>query len=157
MPQLPQFCVNDGKDCLTDRYQPAQHGFTGKVSVIVDQRCVSSCSGFVWTLKNYLTADKVKFIGFPDSADTTYERYRINVWLFPHTKSGFEISIQPRKYRPESDRSMLALSWLVSATRTTDETGKVLSMIPITIDRFVPWHNDKLTWIKEALKRAEED
>lgn len=157
LPPVPQFCVADGKDCLTDLYQPAQHGFSGNVAVVVDQWCVSSCSGFVWTLKNYIDPNKIKFIGFPDSADTTYERYRINVWLAPHLKTGFELSVQPRQYRPDDYQSMLALSWLVSATRTTDHHGAILSMTPLAVNQFIPWRNDKKRWLQEALAVAEKD
>jgi hypothetical protein len=157
LPPIPQFCVDDGKDCLKDRYQLATHSFSGKVSVIVNQWCVSSCSGFVWTLKNHLPSDRIKFVGFPDSADTTYERYRINVYFSHLQKSGFEISIQPDRYRPNNARSMLALTWRVSATRSTDQNGKMMSMLPIILDRFVPWHSDKNRWIQEAIKVAEEE
>lgn len=159
LPPVPQFCATDEKDCRTEMYQPRDHGFKGQVKIISNQWCHSSCVGFVWNMKDVLK-DRVKFIGHPDNADSTYGRVFINILLDKEAPNGFKISVTPRLSgeRAEAKDGHL-LSQTVSVARSTDHLGKLISGHPQKIDHWVPfrWDQSWSEWQKSALNIALEN
>ena len=59
--------------CLKEKWKPVDHHCKGNIIMITGQWCISSCTGFAWTIKHFLR-DKVKVIGMPESGDSTYSR-----------------------------------------------------------------------------------
>jgi len=49
LPQTPMFCADESRPCDQGRFTPDNHGFRGRVSLLV-MNSVSSCDGFVYEL-----------------------------------------------------------------------------------------------------------
>ncbi len=54
LPHTPMFCVDGNLPCDEGVWNPVPHPFKGRVSILVNEWCVSSCDAFVFTLKEYL-------------------------------------------------------------------------------------------------------
>ncbi|PIU01083.1 MAG: hypothetical protein COT74_00840 [Bdellovibrionales bacterium CG10_big_fil_rev_8_21_14_0_10_45_34] len=158
LPNHPAFCADETKSCDEGFYEPVKHGFKGQMDLLVNELCISSCTGFVWQLKDKLKS-RVRILGFPDSGDSTYGRLLIDVFLTSEVP-GYKIVISPRQ--PQSTQKLpknALLRQQVAVTRTTDEKGKVFSGIPVMPDVWVPkrYRHFDDTWeatvFQEALKR----
>ncbi len=158
LPTQPAFCADETKSCDESFYEPLQHGFKGKVDILVDEYCISSCTGFVWQFRDKLKS-RVKLLGFPDSGDSAYARLFLDVYLTSDSP-GYRVSISPRQGRtmqrlPEG----AMLRQQVTVTRSTDAKGRIISAIPMIPDVWVPnrYHHFDDTWeatvFKEALKQ----
>jgi hypothetical protein len=156
LPPVPQFCATDDKDCRDELFKPLDNGFHGEVRIVLNQWCHSSCVGFVWNMKNVLK-DRVKFVGQPDNGDSTYGRVLIAVKLDPTAPKGYAISVGPRKsgQRAEAKEGLL-FEQSISATRSTDRYGQIISGIPQKVDLWIPakWDLSWDEWQQEAVKQA---
>ena len=81
LPNRPQFCA-DEQDCEHALFTPLEHRFDGRVLLLLDRQCVSSCVGFAWNLVDVLK-DRVRTFGEPDSGDSTFARLFLDVILDP--------------------------------------------------------------------------
>ena len=146
LPPFPMFCPNDDATCLTEKHEPRAHGFSGRVSLIVDPLCISACVEFARNVKVALGA---RVVGLPDSADTTFSRLQIHF--------GFDVDGQPvTAVADESKVKSRVGSFTVAATLSTNATGVVHSGQPLTPDRVVErrWNQDGDQWAREAVAAA---
>ncbi len=132
----PMFCADDTHPCGEIEFQPFDHQFNGKISVMVNDGCVSSCDGVTWMLAKRLGA---KLYGFYQAADSAYSRLRIDAIRDPSLPRGFKLKISPQRADPPAD---LLVSQDVAVTLSVDENGKVLSGRPLPLKSFVPIHWD---------------
>lgn len=154
---MPQFCKSEEGDCLKEKYTPIDHGFKGKVIVLTDEWCISSCTGFAWTLKNYLK-DRAVFAGLPESGDSTYWRVFIE-GKQTNEKPGYQIQVLPRVTYQKAEVSGDAIfREAVTSSRSTDENGVVVSGVPMKVDYFSAprWNEDTADWIGRLLKELKE-
>ena len=149
--QVPQFCADDKKDCSKESFLPKINGFKGEVKILMDQWCISSCVGFVYNIKNLLK-ERVKTYGMPDSGDSTYSRLTISI--SPNTKA--IISSWKKAQAPGLPEPWIRQ--IVSATRTTDKDGKILSGIPQVVDVWVPrsWNQSSEEWESSVFNKGME-
>ena len=156
LPSVPQFCVHQNQSCDVDLFKPREHQFKGSVRIMVNEWCISSCTGFVWNMKNKL-GDRVKIIGVPDSGDSAYARLFVDVYLDPKNPQGFRTEIAPRQGRTRQKLPPGAiLRQQVSATRSTDQNGNVVSAIPTPVDVWIPYpyHSTEDPWEVKIFKAA---
>jgi hypothetical protein len=156
LPTIPQFCVFEDKSCAEGSFETRPNGFTGQISLLVNEWCVSTCSGFVWNIKDRF-GKRAKSFGFPDSGDTAYARLFLDVFLDDKAPDGFRLDISPRKGGARQnlpDASILRQQ--VSVTRSTDSKGKVISGKPTNVDVWVPYQyrHYEDSWEAEVFKRA---
>ncbi len=153
IPAMPQFCFSNKGDCLKEKF-PAQSGaYKGRITILTDPWCISSCVGFVWTLKHYLK-DRVQFAGLPDSGDSTYSRTYVEA-AFNNNGKSFRLSILPRPPLSRAEVSKEALfRAAVSTSRSTDENGNVVSGVPMKMDHFSSprWNENTEEWIARLLE-----
>lgn len=148
---VPMFCADDTKDCRFGLFPVRPHPFRGRISVLLNQWCVSSCDGFVYNLKEKFGA-RAKFYGHPQSADTAYARLTINIHLDPNARDGFRLEIVPL-FDPSSNEVFMSQTIVVSRSTTAD--GSVVSGVPVPLDGFVPRTlGNGNRWPSEVLKRA---
>jgi hypothetical protein len=153
MPRTPQFCPTDEGDCYTEKWPSKKTGFKGDVIILTDEMCISSCVGFVWTMKTYLK-DRVKFVGVPDSGDSTYSRAYVEGGL-DNSKQGYYLKAMPRPPKSSSQVNENAIfKYAVSTSRQTDEKGAIISGKPQKIDLFMypHWREDPNEWTARMLK-----
>jgi hypothetical protein len=138
-PSVPQFCVDEKSNCNQGYFQPKDHGFKGEIRILVNEWCISTCTGFVWSFKDQL-GKRVKTVGLPDSGDSAYARLYLDVYLDNQNPEGFRVEIAPR---PGRTRQMLPENAImrqqITATRSTTSKGKVISAIPTKIDIWIPY------------------
>lgn len=156
LPTVPQFCATEDQSCEKGLYSPRNNGFKGQVRLMVNEWCISTCTGFVWSLKDQL-GRRVKIIGIPDSGDSAYARLFIDVYLDSSKPEGFRTEVSPREggSRQKLPEGAI-LRQQVTATRSTNSKGKVLSATPLKIDVWVPYqyrHYDD-TWEAKVFKKA---
>ncbi|MFZ4712554.1 MAG: hypothetical protein ACOYL6_02470 [Bacteriovoracaceae bacterium] len=134
----PMFCADPNKPCDEVLFHPDAHQFTGKVSILLNDSCVSTCDAVVFTLKKYL---KAKLYGVSQAADTAFSRLRIDAIKDNNSTSGFKLKISPQ--RSELDKDLI-VSQDVAVTLSVDEEGKIVSGEPLMLDQFVPmqWDQD---------------
>lgn len=115
----------------------------------MSQWCVSSCVGFVYNIK-YLLKERVKTYGIPDSGDSAYSR--LTVFVSPKA----EITIGALKKAQKTDQPEPWIRQVVSATRSTDKDGNILSGIPQAIDVWVPriWSQNDDEWASSVFSKA---
>jgi hypothetical protein len=156
LPTIPQFCAHENQSCDKGLYEPLKHGFKGKVRIMVNEWCISSCSGFVWSMKDQL-GTRAKLVGFPDSGDTAYARLFLDVYLESSSANGFRLQVSPRPGRTRQNLPDGAiLRQQVTATRSTDSKGKVISATPTKTDIWIPYryrHYDD-SWASLVFKAA---
>jgi hypothetical protein len=156
LPRVPQFCVFEDRSCAEGIFESRPHGFKGEVRILVNEWCISTCTGFVWQMKQELR-NRVRHIGVPDSGDSAYARLFVDVYLDPKSPDGFRAEVSPR---PGGKRQLLpegaVLRQQVTATRSTDAHGKVISAIPTPVDSWIPYryrHYDE-SWEAKVFKTA---
>ena len=152
---MPQFCISDS-DCLTKKWQPEfPNQFKGRIILLTDPWCISSCTGFVWTMKYYLK-DRVLFAGMPDSGDSTYSRSYIES-SFVSRPPGYKVVVLPRP-----GESSLVISKdaffrsAISTSRSSDENGNVISGTPMKMNIFSSpkWDEDVDDWVARLLTQV---
>lgn len=122
--------------------------------MMTNEWCISSCSGFVWSMKKQLNA---KIIGLPDSGDSAYARLFVDIYLDFKSQDGFRLEVSSRKARTNQKLPEGALlRQQVSATRSTDSKGKLLSGRPRYVDEWVaPVYRSYLgSWESQVFKAA---
>ena len=154
LPPVPMFCASDSKDCREDLFPVRPHGFKGKVSLILNHSCVSSCDGFVFAFKAEL-GERVTLIGQFQAADTAYSRIRFGVRIDQALPNGFEVVSLPQYGKIEES---FAFSQVVVITRSVKHDGTVVSGKPLSLDHFVPNNLEQNgNWHMEAVKTAIEN
>jgi hypothetical protein len=159
LPTIPQFCAHDDQGCDIGLFEPRKHRFTGDVRLLVNEWCISTCTGFVWSMKDQL-GKRVKLVGFPDSGDSAYARLFIDLYLGNSNSSDFRLQVSPiegaiRQNLPDG----AILRQQVTATRSTDSKGKLISATPTTVDIWIPYryrHYDD-SWESLVFKAALKD
>jgi hypothetical protein len=153
LPQIPMFCLMKHKDCRESRFRARPHPFKGRMSLLTNRSCISSCDGFVWALKNTF-GDRVQLVGQPHAADSTYSRARLDVeW---DEEIGFRIRTRNER-SPVSSKTLF--SQVLALSQSTDQGGVTLSGRPLPMDVFVgsdplagqPWRSLALS---AALERS---
>jgi hypothetical protein len=131
LPAVPMFCRDDAEDCRVSNFVPRPHPFRGRVSLLMNRMCISSCDGFVWGVKSVL-GERAKLYGQPQAADSTYSRARIDVeWT---ANEGFSTQVRTQ-FANVNDRTLF--SQVVSVSLSTDAQGRPLAGRPLKLDRFV--------------------
>lgn len=151
IPSMPQFCVS-GTDCLKEKWKPIDHHFSGKIIMITDQWCISSCTGFAWTLKHYL-GDRASVIGMPESGDSTYSRAYITASLLENNQ--FKVEIYPRVPGSKAEaKNNSIFTQAISVSRSTDEFSNIISGIPVNVDKFdgMRWDENVDEWVGRLVK-----
>ncbi|MBK9322893.1 MAG: hypothetical protein IPM97_08115 [Bdellovibrionaceae bacterium] len=154
---MPQFCYSNNGDCLTEKFPVQSGSYKGKITILTDPWCISSCVGFVWTLKNYLK-ERVQFAGLADSGDSTYSRTYLEGAFIGDGKK-FTLSIYPR---PPQSRAEVSKDGFfraaISTSRSTDENGNVISGVPMKMDYFssIKWDEDPEAWVARLIKTVTE-
>jgi hypothetical protein len=149
-PPIPQFPIPDKE--ATALYDPDPNVFSGQIVGMVDRGCISSCTGFLWTLHRY-AKDKLTTVGRPDSGDSTYERINIIAFKDPLQTDGFKIHILPTNLKIQPGWQSL-FNWTVSVSLTTDRDGLIYSMKPDPVDHWVDDQPSYAKWIAAAYKKA---
>lgn len=140
LPKIPAFCANEDKTCTEGLIQPRPNGFKGQIYILVNEWCISACTGFVWSIKQQL-GTRAKLFGTPDSGDSAYARLYLDVYLDSTRPEGFRTEISPR---PPRTKQLLPegalLRQQITATRSTDAKGRVISALPTPVDVWIPYH-----------------
>ncbi len=156
LPPVPQFCASEEKSCAEGLFKPRPHGFRGQVRILTNEWCISSCTGFIWSMRDQLGA-RVKTVGLPDSGDSAYARLYLDLYLDSALPGGFRTAVSPRAGRTRQDLPAGAvLRQQVAVTRSTDSRGRVISARPNKIDVWIPFeyrHYDK-SWESKAFEAA---
>lgn len=150
---IPQFCTRRDKDCREGLFEPRPHKFKGKIHLLMNHWCVSSCVGFVSNIKDLLKS-RVKTFGIPDSGDSAYSRLAILVT--PKDGRGVEAKISSPKKARKPDSPEAWVRQVVSVTRSTDREGHIISGQPQGIDVWVPrlWNQSDEEWASRVFKAA---
>lgn len=151
--QIPQFCANRKKDCREGLFEPRKNRFSGKIKILMDHWCVSSCVGFVSNIKD-LFKDRVQTFGIPDSGDSAYSR--LSVFASPLTDGKVETKVASMKKAKNPDIPEPWVRQVVSVTRSTDKDGNLLSGKPQNIDVWVPrrWNQSYDDWASDVFSQA---
>lgn len=151
--QIPQFCTSSKKDCRDGQFEPKKNGFAGQVKILMNHWCISSCVGFVFNIKD-LIGERVKTYGIPDSGDSAYSRLAVFVNPLPDGKA--QTLVKAMKEAKNSDQPESWVRQVVSATRSTDKNGNLLSGKPQKIDVWVPriWNQSDDEWAASVLDKA---
>lgn len=159
LPTIPQFCASEDKSCADGLFEERPNGFKGQIYLLVNEWCISTCTGFVWSIKNQL-GKRAKLFGMPDSGDSAYARLFLDVFLDDTVTDGFRIEISPRPGRTRQNLPDGAfLRQQITATRSTDSKGKLISAKPTNADVWVPYryrHYDD-SWEAKVFKAALDD
>lgn len=148
---IPMFCADQDQDCSQGLFPVASHPFKGKVSVLLNEWCVSSCDGFAYSMKENF-GNRSRFYGHPQAGDTAYSRITINIHVGPSWPEGFHLEVVPLN-DPSSRKALL--SQTVVVTRSTTQDGSIVSGKPVALDEFVPLTlQNKKSWPNEVLKKA---
>ncbi|MES2854541.1 MAG: hypothetical protein V4692_01705, partial [Bdellovibrionota bacterium] len=137
-------------------YPPKTKGFKGKVKLLVNEWCISSCTGFVWSMRDQLKK-QVEVVGMYESGDSAYARLYLDVYLDPNAPGGFRTEVNSRKARTRQNLPDGALlRQQVAVTRSTDSKGRVISATPAPVDLWVPHESPQFgdEWEARAFKAA---
>lgn len=136
LPQHPQFCAESPKNCADGLFQTKGNNFAGVVRIMTDEYCVSTCTGFVWEMKNRFLA-RAKVVGFPESGDSAYARLYVDILSKggTYTVSSAARAGRTKQVLPEDT----LLRQQVTVTRSTDASGAILSARPTMPDIWVPY------------------
>lgn len=150
LPAQQAFCFfNDyqvGVSCNDVRHVPRAHGFTGRVTLVLDHFCHSACVMFARTTKDKLNA---RVVGLPDNGDTTFSRLQVHF--------GFDAKGVPVTAVEDATAITHPVGrFTVAATRFHDDRGNILSAKPLMPDLVVPrsWKQSGDAWALEAIKAA---
>lgn len=149
---VPQFCADRTQSCLVGNFKTKPHRFRGKIKLLVDQWCISSCVGFVDNMKK-LFKGRLKIFGHEDSADSAYGRLTLAMSI--HRKSD-NIEVLPLSKAKNPDQPVPWISQVVAVTRSTDRDGNILTGKPQNVDHWVPrkWDQDLDEWSKVVFNTA---
>jgi hypothetical protein len=152
LPTVPQFCADQTKSCVLGLFQPRRHKFRGKIKIMVDQWCISSCVGFVDNMSK-LFKNRLKIFGHEDSADSTYSRLTL---ALSFDDNGEKLQVLPLSKAKKPDPPLPWVRQVVSVTRSTDNSGQILSGKPQKIDGWIPrkWNQSLDEWSKSVFKSA---
>ena len=156
LPSIPQFCATEDKSCEEGLFQPRSHGFKGEIRILVNEWCISSCTGFVWQLKDKL-GKRVKLVGMPDSGDSAYARLYLDLYVDPSRPEGYRTEVTQRVGRTNQELPEGALlRQQIAVTRSTDSRDRVISAKPTAVDVWVPIHYREFddSWEAKAFKAA---
>ena len=150
LPTVQCFCPNG--DCSDSSSFPVRpHDFRGRVTLLTNQRTISSAANFVRSFKNAL-GNRVRIIGLPDSGDTTYARATLAVWARPSADLKFITTREP--YRPFEQEKPI-LEQVISIAETLDQRGNVISGKPMVPDVLIPFNGiDMDAWHRLVLAEA---
>jgi hypothetical protein len=130
---VPQFCADSNLPCDETLFQPVAHSFRGKVKVLLNENCVSSCDGFAWMMSSELGA---KLYGFPAATDAAYSRVRLDAVEDLTHPDGFRIEVRD----PKADLPpKFIVGEIISVSRTTVEKGALFNGFPLSLAREVPY------------------
>lgn len=155
LPPMPQFCVSENGDCLKEAWPTEHKEFTGKYVILTDHWCISSCVGFVWTMKNYLK-ERVSFAGVPDSGDSTYSRAYIEGRLIDRPPYvSISVTSRPSGTHAEVGKDAI-FKQAVSVSRSTDDKGNIISGMPQKMDLFLSqnWDQSVDNWVAKLVKES---
>ena len=156
LPHIPQFCADQKKDCREGLFPIRNNGFEGKVKLLFNHDCVSSCVGFVFNMIDVLK-DRVTTYGMPDSADSAYARLTLGLNIADG--ENIETLVLSLKTFKEKKPDSPWVREAVSVSRSTDSKGKILSGIPMRVDHWISrsWTQTSDEWAKQVLDKAIED
>lgn len=148
LPPVAQFCADRDKNCNEGQFQPRKHNFNGKIKIMVDQWCISSCVGFIENMVR-LFKGRVQTYGHYDSGDSAYSRVTVAGSII---NGKVETILQPMKKARNPDQPEPWVRQVVSVTRSTDEKGEILSGKPQKIDYWVPrkWNQTDEQWVQDV-------
>lgn len=152
LPPVPMFCAGEERsDCREGLFPVRRHGFTGRVTLILNRWCVSSCDGFAYEVKEQLGA-RVRVVGQHQAADTAYSRAMIGLHLDPSSPGGFRTIVGSHR---GDGNSAAVLSQTVAVTRSVLEDGTVVSGLPLPMDEFLAWPfgQEERAWRADAVKK----
>ena len=132
-PPVPMFCADPEKPCGETTFKAKPHQFTGAVSVMLNEWCVSSCDGFVWAMKNNLNA---KLYGFYQASDSAYSRLRLDAISDDSLPEEFRIVINSE--RAPFDPSFI-VGQTIAVSRSTDAEGNLFNGLPLELEEMVPY------------------
>lgn len=156
LPPVPMFCAGDeSSNCRDGLFPVRAHGFTGHVTMLLNQWCVSSCDGFAYALKEHL-GERVTTAGLPQAADTAYARLRLKLTLEPAVPGGFRVSVD-QKGNDQPAMGELVLTQGVAVTRSVKQDGTVVSGLPLPIERAVdvPYELNGRGWRAYAVEKLQ--
>lgn len=154
LPPVPMFCAGEeSSDCRDGLFPVRRHGFSGRVTMLLNRWCVSSCDGFAFEVKEQLGA-RVRVVGQHQAADTAYSRAMIGLHLDPSAPGGFRTRVG--NHRGDGN-SAAVLSQTVAVTRSVLEDGTVVSGVPLPLDEYLAWPfgQEEAAWRAEAVKKAQ--
>ncbi len=153
LPHIPQFCADQKKDCREGLFPTRNNGFQGKVKLLFNHDCVSSCVGFIFNIIDVLK-DRVTTYGMPDSADSAYARLTLGMNI--SDKEQIETSVLGLKTFNEKKSDSPWVREAVCVSRSTDRNGKILSGKSMRVDYWVPrsWNQTPDQWAAEVLNKA---
>jgi hypothetical protein len=148
LPPVPMFCADDDTNCDGRLVLPKPNGFTGDVSLIIDDNCVSSCSGFSWNILDKLGARAVAF-GLPDSGDSNFRRLPLKLF---YARGIWRTTVGTRSIPQEKPISTVS----VMVTHTTTSDGQLISGKSLPVRAVVNrrWNDTANSWAKRALNAA---
>ena len=150
-PAVPMFCAEPNQDCRKGLFKPRPHSFNGKISLLMNQWCVSACDDFVYVLTEQL-GSRVKTYGQHQAADTAYSRLAIQVDLDSTQPKGFTLKVVS-SHGPPSPEAFFTQTVVLS--RAQDGRGNILSGIPVELTEFVPLtFNNYKNWPNTVLEKA---
>ena len=155
LPPVPMFCAGDDRSsCREGLFPVRNHGFRGRVTLLLNQWCVSSCDGFAYALKEQL-GGRVLVAGLPQAADTAYSRLTLRLTLESGLPEGFRVAVVSPESQPSA--GSLVLTQGVAVTRSVKPDGSVVSGIPLPIDRAMdlPFELNERGWRAYAVQKLQ--
>ena len=148
LPPVPMFCADEDTNCDGKLVMPELSGFTGDVSLIIDDNCVSSCSGFSWNILNKLGTRAAAF-GLPDSGDSNFRRLPLKLF---YSRGIWSTTLGTSSIPQENPLATVS----VMVTRTTTSDGHVISgkSLPVRVAVNRRWNDTANSWTKRALDAA---
>ena len=154
---VAMFCP-PGSGCANPFFKPTKHNFSGKVSLLTNSNCLSSCDSFSWALKRSL-GQNLTVVGQPSAADSAWARIYIDV--FGSIKNNASAGQFDIKYRPVSSAAptpstnLLFTQGFILSRPVDPQTGAPINGDSLNVDRFVPSNLENLdTWPADALAAA---
>jgi hypothetical protein len=154
LPAVPMFCAGEeNSNCLEGLFPVRDHSFMGRVTLLVNHWCVSSCDAFAYSVKDEL-GDRARVAGQPQAADTAYSRVVIQMQLDPTSPKGFRTLVENHM---GGAKILALLTQSVSVGRSVDSQGQEVSGIPLPVGLFVPktYVQDDRTWRAAAVEAIE--
>lgn len=150
-PAVPMFCAKEKQDCSIGKFSPRPHPFNGRVSVLLNQWCVSSCDAFVYTMDEEF-GSKARFFGQPQAADSAYSRISLHLILDEQSAEGYRLVKSPI-YDPAPANTLVTQTIVVTQSVTAD--GRIVSGKPVPLTKFVPSTlANKDRWPNTVLKKV---